>query len=82
MPSNPTNRMLPLLSDDEGYPFDKVVQVRKGVRYEQRDFPGNGRFAVPAKADGAARGGEITNYDSMGKVRMPTVAKNVRKGRK
>ncbi len=82
MPSNPTNRMLPLMLDNEGYPFDKVVQIRKGVRYAQRDFPGNGRFAVPAPSDGPARAGQINNYDSMGTVRAPTVAKNVRKGRK
>ena len=82
MPTNPTNRMLPLMEDEEGYPFDKVVQIREGVRYAQADFPGNGRFSVPAKDNGAARGGQITNYDSMGKVRTPVIAKNIRKGRK
>jgi hypothetical protein len=72
---------MPVSTLASGFPFDRVAQIRPGVRYAQRDFPGNGRFSVPSPADASARGGEIQNYDSMGRVADIKVGKNMKGGR-
>ena len=85
MPSNPFNRgvlpHLPALAGADGVSIDRPKQVRPGVRYAQRDFPGNGRFSVPSPADAAARGGEVQDYESMGRVAETRCAKNLKGGR-
>ena len=81
MAENPSNRNPPAAVLASGFPFDRAHQIRPGVRYAQRDFPGNGRFSVPSPADKAALGGKIDNYDSMGKIDTPRVIRNMKGGR-